>query len=635
MAVKQRIFHLGNDFGLTPEIGSKKLRDIFPTDAAAQSALPWAWKAARGALLNLPAEHFRELYAFTAIMLNAVYFGEAEGNLSSGYLNTFNSVVIPPGKYRTNANIPAARGITEGANSFGYWDPGNGGEGSATTEIVMARDYLGNPAELYGLTLPNLHLSRSGNNQGYNESARVRNLCFTNEGGTGGSKRRIGLMLNMPGEVSAFDNIRANGFDIGIAIEGATPVTGGDCSVFDNRIAGVATLGGALSTATVATISGDRNGSLFRQLPGLRGEPAGGSFGFSMGKGEDSNIQGQGAYGSQVIAWCSGQFVVVVHNCRPTTEDRINDAAFVVNPYIIHDGQLSKQSSLLKATGQGHQYNTLIHDLGTGERIPWPGNYKAFDFSWSSDDNSFFSPLTAGRDPMTGQPASWKWEKAGSMALGSAERDPMTGGLKGTFNYAAGTPVRNDDRALGYVGTQGGTGICKVPMVVGATPEPPPAPPTEPPATPAPEPPTPEPPVPPVPEPPPAGAIPDRSKWKATASASWPNGQPAKAIDADPNSAWTNGRAQQPGEWLQVDLSAAAKVSSVTFTLGASPWDFPAGWKIQGSTDGKTWTDMTTGNGKYGTPMTATGSWSIRYVRLYVTKANGTMWVTVGNVEIK
>jgi hypothetical protein len=135
----------------------------------------------------------------------------------------------------------------------------------------------------------------------------------------------------------------------------------------------------------------------FSQLPGLRGQPAEGSFTFDVGKAEDANIQGAGAYGSQVVAWCSGQFVVVVGNCRPTTEDRINDAAFVVYPYISDgSGGKWKQNSLLKANGIGHRYNTLLHDLGTGQRIAWPGDFKAFDFTYASEDNSFFH-LLAGR----------------------------------------------------------------------------------------------------------------------------------------------------------------------------------------------------------------------------------------------
>lgn len=455
MAVQARIFSLGTHYGLKPEWGSKKLKDIYTTDAAAQAALPFAWRAAKGALLGLTAAQFRELHVFTGFMLDAVFRGEADGNLAKGFLNTFNHVVIPIGRYMTNANIPAARGITEGEGSFGYWDPGNGGEGSATTEIVMAKEYLGNPSELHGLELPNYKLSQSGNFYAYNESARVRNLCFTNDGGKGEAKLRIGLMLNMPGELCSFENIRANGLDIGICIESATPLTGGDCSVFDNRIAGVATRGGALSTATVNTISGDRNGSLFRQLPGLRGEAPGGSFNFSMGKAEDANVQGQGSYGDQVVAWCAGQFVVNVFNCRPTSEDRINDAAFVVYPFIPDgNGGKYKQNSLLKATGQGHRYNTLLHDLGTGQRIAHPGDYKAFDFAWSSEDNSF----------TTSMPGNWKWEDAGNTALGSVERDPMTGQAKGQWSYAAGTPARKDEPKSGYYGAQPAKGKVKQPV---------------------------------------------------------------------------------------------------------------------------------------------------------------------------
>ena len=450
MATETRKYDLGINYGLKPENGSKKVKDLYPVVGSERTAFPWAWRTATGALLNLSADDFRELNIFTATMLDATFKHEADGNMDKGFLNTFNYVIIPPGKYWTNANIPSPRGGFEGASSFGYAGSG-GDQGYYATEITMAMDYIGNPTEMYGLATPNFNLSQSGNFYAYNESYRAKNICFTNGNGYT-TKQRIGFLLTMPGEVFGINNIRSNGFDIGIAIEGATPLTVGDVSTFDNRIAGVATRGGALSTASFRTISGDRNGSLFRQLPGLRGEPAGGSFNFGMGKGEDANIQGQGSYGSQVIAWCSGQFVVVVTNCRPTTENRINDTAFVVYPYIPSgNGGKNKQSSLLKATGQGHRYHTLLHDIGIEKRISHPGDYQAFDFSWASMDNSF----------TTSMPGDWKWEEAGNKVLGSVERDPMTGKAIGIFNYTNGTPLRNDDRDNGNYGGIKADGIIK------------------------------------------------------------------------------------------------------------------------------------------------------------------------------
>lgn len=464
MATELRVYDLGKDYGLKPENGSKRLRDLYSTDAAAQAALPWAYKAARGALLNLPASQFRDLYVYTAMMLDAAWRQEADNHLANGFLNTFNFVKVPHGRYLTNANIPLPRGGAEFMGSFPYYGSG-GDQGYATTEIVMAKDYLGNPAECYGIATPNFHLKQTDNNFAYNESFRLRNVCVTSEVAPGGAKKRIGVLLRSTGEVFAVDNIRANGHDIGISIDGATPCTGNDCSVFDNRIAGVATRGGALSTASFATISGDRNGSLFRQLPGRDGEPAGGSFSFAMGKAEDSNVQGSGKYGSQVTAWCAGQFSVVAGNCRPTTENRINDAAFVVDPYI---GNGNKQASILKVTGQGHRHNTLLHDLGTGQRIMWPGDFQPFDFVWTSMDNSFYTTMPPPVNPVTGQRDPWQWEAAGGKVLGSVERDPNTGKAKGTFDYAAGLPARTDDRDLGSFVRSGGTGIIKVPVTQGA-----------------------------------------------------------------------------------------------------------------------------------------------------------------------
>ena len=449
MATETRIYDLGIHYGLKPENGAKKVKDIYPKAGTERAALPWAWKASTGKLLGLDTNAFRELHIFSAVLLDATFRQEADGNMATGFLNTYNRVIVPPGKYWTNANIPTPRGGIDGAGSFYYYGSG-GDQGYAATEIAMAKDYLGNPAEMYALATPNFNLIHTDNFFAYNESYRISGLCITNDNALG-AKQRIGLMLTAPGEVSALDNIRAKGFDIGICIEAPTPFTGGDVSVFSNRVAGVATRGGALSTASMRTISGDRNGSLFRQLPGLGGQPAGGSFTFSVGKAEDANQEGQGAYGDQVVAWCSGQFVVRVDNCRPTCESRINDAAFVVYPYI-KQGQ--RQNSLLKATGMGHRYNTLLHDIGTGQRIAWPGDFKAFDFTYASEDNSFFTPL----------PGGWTWEQAGSAVLGSVDRDPMTGRPMGGWDYLSRTPSRGDDRDDGFYGSSPARGVVKRPV---------------------------------------------------------------------------------------------------------------------------------------------------------------------------
>lgn len=453
MATETRIYDLGIHYGLKPENGAKKVKDIYPKAGTERAALPWAWKAATGALLGLDAATFRELNIFSALLLDAAYRQESDGNMASGYLNTFNRVIVPPGRYDTNANVPTPRGGIKGAGSFPYYGSG-GDQGYATTEVTMAKDYLGNPAEMYALATPNYHLVHTDNYHAYNESYRVSDLCVSN-GHALGERQRIGMLVTAPGEVSGLDNIRVNGMDIGICLEAPTPFTGGDVSVFDNRIAGVATRGGALSTASMQTISGDRNGSIFRQLPGRGGQHAGGSFTFNLGKCEDANVQGGGSYGSQVVAWCSGQFVVVVGNCRPTTEDRINDAAFVVYPYISDgSGGKWKQNSLLKATGIGHRYNTLLHDLGTGQRIAWPGDFKAFDFTYASEDNSFFTSL----------PGDWKWEQAGTAVLGSVERDPMTGRPMGGWDYLSRTPSRGDDRDDGLYGSSPARGVVKRPV---------------------------------------------------------------------------------------------------------------------------------------------------------------------------
>lgn len=436
-------------------------------------------------------------------------------------------------------------------------------------------------------------------NYGYSESFVVRG--FRLEGARDGhqydpSFRSSGVAIWDSGETSRLEYIFASGFnDAGIHNVRGTPTIIDGCSTFSNRRYGIWLDGGSLNTITIYSPSGDDNGpgngtpgALIGGTAGY-GREAGGTITIIGNKAETNNVQGRKHGDQRFLDLRAGAWNVTITGAWVFAATPQQECIAI--DFGNHNGGLDVRG--LKYTGFSGAL--ALTAKGKTTRYSGPGNYIPASFVanetgivWASRD------MGQGGSAPAPTPCNWTcgaWSEWSACVNGKQTR---TRSCTSTGDCAStASPATTETQTCGTT-----------------TPEPP-----------APE--------------PPAGNVPDRSKWKATASASWSNGQPAKAIDNDPNSAWTNGRAQQVGEWLQVDLGADTKVSSVTFTLGASPWDFIAGWKIQGSTDGKSWADMTTGTGKYGTPMTATGSWSIRYVRLYVIKANGSMWVTVGNVEIK
>ncbi|MFD6150548.1 discoidin domain-containing protein [Streptomyces sp. NPDC060243] len=92
----------------------------------------------------------------------------------------------------------------------------------------------------------------------------------------------------------------------------------------------------------------------------------------------------------------------------------------------------------------------------------------------------------------------------------------------------------------------------------------------------------------------------------------------AKAVDGDMGTRWSAGPAAD--SWLQVDLGAEHSLSEVQLAWEDS---YAKGYKLQGSTDGRTWRDLATRtNGSGGTEKIPV-SGSARYVRMQGTEKSG------------
>ena len=65
----------------------------------------------------------------------------------------------------------------------------------------------------------------------------------------------------------------------------------------------------------------------------------------------------------------------------------------------------------------------------------------------------------------------------------------------------------------------------------------------------------------------------DADRMSATAS---PVGEPGNAVDDDATTRWTSGTAQQPGQWVQVDLGRSQRVRRVVLDTGVDVGRLPA-----------------------------------------------------------
>jgi glucosylceramidase len=111
--------------------------------------------------------------------------------------------------------------------------------------------------------------------------------------------------------------------------------------------------------------------------------------------------------------------------------------------------------------------------------------------------------------------------------------------------------------------------------------------------------------------------------WTAVGN---PAGEPAAgAVDDDASTRFSTGAAQQPGQYLQVDLGRVQRIGRIVFDTGASTGDYPRGYEITASTDGTTWGPVrSVGAGQFTTGEVR--GRPVRYVRITLTADSGSWW---------
>jgi mono/diheme cytochrome c family protein/glucose/arabinose dehydrogenase len=89
----------------------------------------------------------------------------------------------------------------------------------------------------------------------------------------------------------------------------------------------------------------------------------------------------------------------------------------------------------------------------------------------------------------------------------------------------------------------------------------------------------------------------NRKQWKVSASHHSRSAQ--LAIDGDIKTRYDTGTNQVPGMWFQVELPEAVTISGLQLDAGDSSQDFPRGYKVELSDDGRAWGEpVATGKGR-------------------------------------
>lgn len=121
-----------------------------------------------------------------------------------------------------------------------------------------------------------------------------------------------------------------------------------------------------------------------------------------------------------------------------------------------------------------------------------------------------------------------------------------------------------------------------------------------------------------------------RTGWTVTASNyKYDFQNPSKTVDGDFDSRWTLGKPQVAGDWIIVDMKTPQKFSVIELQQGRSANDFPRGYAVYLSKDGKDWGNpVITGEGIKGdaTVITFPSSVETRYIKIALTKDVSTWW---------
>ncbi len=117
----------------------------------------------------------------------------------------------------------------------------------------------------------------------------------------------------------------------------------------------------------------------------------------------------------------------------------------------------------------------------------------------------------------------------------------------------------------------------------------------------------------------------NRNKWKLTAS----NGEKdlKNAIDGNLSSRYTTGKSMAPGMWVQIELPSETKIAGLILDAGSSRNDYPRGFEVTLSTDGKTWTKrVAKGKGKTAKTVIEFNEKPARFIKITQTGSDRLFW---------
>lgn len=115
--------------------------------------------------------------------------------------------------------------------------------------------------------------------------------------------------------------------------------------------------------------------------------------------------------------------------------------------------------------------------------------------------------------------------------------------------------------------------------------------------------------------------------WVASASPSAGSDTPARAIDGSTSSRWSTGAPQTYGQYFQVDMQSARKITRITMDSGNSSNDYARGYQVFATNDPTSWgSAIASGTGGAPKIEVALSPMLARYVKVVQTGSSSNWW---------
>jgi hypothetical protein len=122
--------------------------------------------------------------------------------------------------------------------------------------------------------------------------------------------------------------------------------------------------------------------------------------------------------------------------------------------------------------------------------------------------------------------------------------------------------------------------------------------------------------------------------WTATASSTASSDAVANAFDKSSSTRWSNGSAQNGGEWFRLDLGSPQSISEVAlYVLGSDTTDLPSAYLLELSTDDVTYAPVAKGLGALATAICFPAQ-TARYVRVTQIGSGSTEWWAIFEMSV-